>query len=160
MAALAPKRLVLIILVWLQFKHFTMHTCNIILTIATTAISNPWLNLFVPLALSYPHGTSLTCDAFRLGILSIATFDIGFRMAKAQGEGAKQSDNAMYELSRAQRGRALELLRVAKIAGHLEPEKAGSVEMDMTLGAVLMLSIRDVRIIPPRPQLRYTTTTI
>ena len=40
-------------------------------------------------------------------------------------------------------GRALELLRVAKIAGHLEPEKAGSVEMDMTLGAVLMLSIRD-----------------
>lgn len=127
-----------------------MHTCNIILTIPTTAISNPWLNLFVPLALSYPHGTSLTSDAFRLGILSIATFDIGFRMAKAQGEGAKQSDNAMYELSRVQRGRALELLRVAKIAGHLEPEKAGSVEMDMSLGAVLMLSIRDVRIIPPR----------
>jgi hypothetical protein len=121
-----------------------MHTCNIILTIPTTAGCNPWLNFFVPLALSYPHGASLTCDAFRLGILSLATFDIGFRMAKAQGEDAKQSDNAMYALSRAQRSRALELLKVATIAGHLEPEKAESVDMDMTLGAALMLSIRDV----------------
>ena len=118
------------------------------MTIPTTAILNPWLNLFVPLALSYPHGTSLTCDAFRLGILSLATFDIGFRMAQAKDDetgGSKEADNAMYELSRIQRGKALELLKIAKIAGHLEPEKAESVEMDMTLGAALMLSIRDVR---------------
>lgn len=56
----------------------------------------------------------------------------------------------MYELSRRQRGKALELLKIAKIAGHLEEDKAGEVEVDMTLGAVLMLSIRDVRVLRPR----------
>ena len=69
-------------------------------------------------------------------------------MAQAKDDetgGSKEADNAMYELSRIQRGKALELLKIAKIAGHLEPEKAESVEMDMTLGAALMLSIRDVR---------------
>jgi len=130
-----------------QFKHFTSQTVDIILTIPTSATGNPWLNLFVPLALSFPHGASLTCDALRLGILSIATFDIGFRMSRLKGdkeEGAKEEDNAMYELSRLQRAKALELLKIAKIAGQLEPDKADSVEMDMTLGATLMLSIRDV----------------
>jgi hypothetical protein len=68
-------------------------------------------------------------------------------MSRAKGEkqeGAEEEDNAMYQLSRVHRAKALELLKVAKIAGHLEADKAHSVGLDMTLGAVLMISIRDV----------------
>jgi len=66
------------------------------------------------------------------------------RLKGDKEEGAKEEDNAMYQLSRLQRAKALEMLKIAKIAGQLEPDKADSVEMDMTLGATLMLSIRDV----------------
>lgn len=145
-----------------QFKHFTTQTCNIILTIPKPLAQNPWLTHFVPLALAYPYGASLTCDAFRLGILSLAAFDIGFRMSRSpvlssynDGEGdlelnANGSEreqlrgNAMYQLSVVQRAKALELLNVAKAAGELDASRAGTLEMDLALGTALILAIRDV----------------
>jgi hypothetical protein len=142
------------------------------LTIPTPSHRNPWLTEIVPLALTHPHGTSLTADALRLSILSFAAFDIGFRMArrtapdvhhsgttttgfstegediielKTRGERSKgEQDNAMYELSRVQRRRALELLDVARIAGQLGRGKEEGVEMDLALATALILSIRDV----------------
>lgn len=127
------------------------------------------MTYFSTLAVAKPHGQSLVADAFRQGVLSLATFDIGFRLSKAQTIGVNVlarampahggsnntstqlaragSDNAMYALSVDQRRKALDLLQVASVAGLLDKEHAGSIDFDLAVGTVLSLAIRDVSVL-------------
>lgn len=107
------------------------------MVVPTAPILNPWLVHLTHLALGQPAGHEILHDAFRLGLLSLASFDIGLKMRKSA---QKAGYEAMYKTSSEQRRSALKLLRVAN-ALKLDHEKVGA---DLVLATVAALAIRDV----------------
>lgn len=122
----------------IQFRHYVNETVDAIVAVRTPKAQNPWRHHFAQMALGAPHGSSIAHDAFRLGILSLASFDMGFRES---GEPAEEEDNALYAASIGQRTDALKLLRSMAV---LKSYQTDIVAADLAIGTAVSLCIRDV----------------
>ncbi len=105
------------------------------MVVPASPATNPWLHRLSALALGSASGHDPTHDALRYAILSLATFDIGFRIHNSL---ADRNENAMYATSFDQRKTALQLVRLGRELGS---DKARD---DLILGTMLALSFRDV----------------
>lgn len=101
---------------------------------------NPWLTHLTYMAVGKPNGEDLAHDSLRLGLLSLASFDIGFKMQSAL---QNPHDNAMYANSMAQRESAVASLQTGFLLGMFSNDM---VSADLALGTVLCIAIHDVSI--------------
>lgn len=120
-----------------MFYHFLRETADVIVAVPTARHRNPWRHNFVKLAVGTPAGVDVVHDAFRLGLLSLASFDIGYRMSPAL---LAPGENAMYDCSRVQRRRAIDALRAAKTMGKFRGDLAAA---DLAVATVVSLAVRD-----------------
>ena len=90
------------------------------------------------MALGAPYGSNIAHDAFRLGILSLASFDMGF---KHSGGPIEAKDNALLAASIAQRSDALKLLKSMAV---LKSYQRDIVAADLAIGTCVSLCTRDV----------------
>lgn len=120
-----------------MFYHFLRETADVIVAVPTPRHRNPWRHNFVKLAVGTPSGLDVVHDAFRFGLLSLASFDIGYRMSPAL---LAPGDNAMYDCSRVQRRRAIDALRAAKTMGKFRGDLAAA---DLAVATVVSLAVRD-----------------
>lgn len=122
----------------LQYRHYVNETVDSIVAIATPTARNPWRQHFAQMALGAPHGSSIAHDAFRLAILSLASFDMGFRESGGLDDA---EDNALYAASIGQRADALKLLRSMAVLKSYQTDIAAA---DLAIGTAVSLCIRDV----------------
>lgn len=115
-------------------------TVESIVAVGTAKARNPWRQHFVQMALAMPYGSSIAHDALRLGILSLSSFDMGFKMA---GASANREDNAMLAASIEHRADALKLLRSIVV---LKPYQKDNLAADLAIGTAVSLCFRDVSI--------------
>lgn len=90
------------------------------------------------MALGAPYGSNIAHDAFRLGILSLASFDMGF---KESGGSIGGEDNALLTASAGQRSDALKLLQSMAV---LKSYQTDIVAADLAIGTCVSLCTRDV----------------
>jgi hypothetical protein len=121
-----------------QYRHFFNETATHLLVAPTPLSNNPWLQYLSHLALGKPAGSDLTHDAFRLGLLSLATFDMGHKMHNGL---RNPVDNAMYATSAGQRDEAIKGLKVGIAMGTYKVDLEAA---DLALGTLIALAIRDV----------------
>ncbi|KAJ9097861.1 hypothetical protein QFC19_006654 [Naganishia cerealis] len=122
-----------------QYRHYVNETVEAIVAVSTPKARNPWRQHFVQMALNMPHGTSIAHDAFRLGILSLASFDMGFKMSGGRGL-VNPDENVMYAASIEQRADALKLLNSIVV---LKPYQVDIMAADLAIGTAVSLCIRD-----------------
>jgi hypothetical protein len=113
-------------------------TVEAIVAVNTAKARNPWRQHFVHLALAMPHGSSIAHDALRLGILSLSSFEMGFKMSSSI---ADREDNAMLAASIEYRADALKMLRSIVV---LKPYQKDNLAADLAIGTAVSLCIRDV----------------
>ncbi|OCF38976.1 hypothetical protein I317_07231 [Kwoniella heveanensis CBS 569] len=125
------------------FRHFVNETAPDLLVTPVPPSNNPWLTHFANLALGQASGTDVAHDAFRLALLSLASFDMGMKMDSTL---RCKEENAMYALSEEHRTSAMNILEMGKIVGKAPVQVEGdSNSADLTLGVAIALGIRDVR---------------
>jgi hypothetical protein len=133
-----PSRRDQLTLIIPQFRHFFYQTSQSLLTAPTPHAANPCLCHFSHLALGAPSGTSITHDAFRFALLSLASLDIGIKMNQAV---PGMTDNAMYGISDEQRAESQKRLVACNISGIIKDDPN---DADLAIATVVALSIRDV----------------
>ncbi|OCF31723.1 hypothetical protein I316_06530 [Kwoniella heveanensis BCC8398] len=123
------------------FRHFVNETAPDLLVTPVPPSNNPWLTHFANLALGQASGTDVAHDAFRLALLSLASFDMGMKMDSTL---RCKEENAMYALSEEHRTSAMNILEMGKIVGKAPVQVEGdSNSADLTLGVAIALGIRD-----------------
>lgn len=109
---------------------------------ANRAELNPWTRHFAKLALGVPPGVCAAQDAFRQALLSLSSFDLGYRITIASGMSREQVHlNPIVKLSEDFRYGAKMMLDslVEK-----QPGLFATSSDDLALAACLALSHRDV----------------